>query len=71
MRIKSIELEAERIEQLMLWEALSGDEPAGKGSSKEAWTNLKAYMSAIGVHPDVADQTQMETLLKAGAALRI
>ncbi len=68
-RIKSCELEAERIEQLMLRAALPAG-TAGGGRQDDARANVDAYFSAIGATPGAVEHAHIETLLKACAGLR-
>jgi uncharacterized protein (TIGR02444 family) len=64
--IKRQELQAERIEQLLLFRALPGAVTVEGGSSALAADNLAAYLALRAVAPDAADRRALGRLL-AGA----
>lgn len=65
--IKEKELEAERIEQLLLYRAL-GQAPEAKAPWEEAPTlaakNLRLYFGLSGIEPDAADKAALVALLR-------
>jgi uncharacterized protein (TIGR02444 family) len=61
--IKAQELEAERLEQLILLECL--EIGAGQGSAAAAAGNLKAYLAAAEVQAGIADAADLAALLIA------
>ena len=66
--VKARELEAERIEQFLLFEALgtAGEGRAGVPAPALAAASLRAYLELAGAVPDEADRAALATLL-AGA----
>jgi uncharacterized protein (TIGR02444 family) len=65
--IKAKELEAERIEQQLLYEALDGppaDTAAQCGEDALAANNLRLYLRASGLEPDAADKAALAALLQ-------
>ena len=67
--IKERELEAERIEQQHLYEALGGAagdaaEDAAEGRAARAAANLHVYLAALGVEPQGADRVALAKLLR-------
>lgn len=68
-RIKSCEIDAERIEQLMLRAALPGGAP-GSRRQDAARANIDAYFSAIGATSSPVEQAHIQTILKASVGLR-
>ncbi|MGQ0663994.1 MAG: TIGR02444 family protein [Pseudomonadota bacterium] len=65
--IKTLELEAEHHEQLVLWARRPKRPPPAKATDPTALgrANLEAYLAALGIRPDAADQAALAAILKA------
>lgn len=61
-RIKAAELEAEAVEQQILFEALALD--AGQGAPAVAGRNMLAYLEAQDITPDAADVADLAAILR-------
>ncbi len=61
-RIKAAELEAEAVEQQMLYDALAPD--AGQGTPADAGGNMVAYLEARDITPDAADVADLAAILR-------
>jgi len=61
-RIKTAELEAEAVEQQMLYDALALD--AGQGTPADAGGNMVAYLETLDINPDAADVANLAAILR-------
>lgn len=61
--IKRSELDAERIEQQMLFDSALSDAPRATPSATVARDNIHAYLKSLGIQPDSEDIAAVETLI--------